>query len=153
VNDPVSHCSFRWEEPWAVKDAPIAIVTCLPRTLHYSNGTGPMAAMISGPKDEHSSGSEYHSEPLGRRLIEGVEAEGARRTTMRIDAGKPLKLMLEVWYSRDLHEMLVMKQIPDPGDKSGERTLPDFELVGIHRGEPDARLFYPPDGYLIKPGT
>ena len=36
VNDPVSHCSFRWMEPWVAPGPPKAMVSCMPRTLHYT---------------------------------------------------------------------------------------------------------------------
>jgi len=36
VNDPVSHCSFQWEEPWAAPGTPTATVRCMPRRVQLN---------------------------------------------------------------------------------------------------------------------
>jgi hypothetical protein len=86
-------------------------------------------------------------EPLGKQMIEGVNAEGTRNVET-IEAGKigndrPIQVTNENWYSEEL-QMSVMTKHSDP--RTGDET---FRLTNIHRGEPGAYLFQPPAGYQI----
>ena len=86
-------------------------------------------------------------EPLGRQMIEGVNAEGTRNVET-IEAGKigndrPIQVTNENWYSEEL-QMTVMTKHSDP--RTGDET---FRMTNIHRGEPGAYLFQPPAGYQI----
>ena len=77
VDDPVSHCSFHWVEPWVDKSAPTATVSCMPRTVHY--GAQPMWVSFASMQaaEEHPSSMETdHNEPLGVRTFDGVRATG-----------------------------------------------------------------------------
>jgi hypothetical protein len=86
-------------------------------------------------------------EALGKKMIEGVEAEG-RRSTLTIAAGEigntlPIEVVDENWYSPDL-QVQVMTRHSDP--RSGETT---YRLTNIKRGEPDRSLFGVPTDYTI----
>jgi hypothetical protein len=88
------------------------------------------------------------SESLGKRMIEGVEAEGTR-ITQTIQAGamgneRPIEVLHELWYSQELL-MDVMTKWIDP--RLGESTQ---RLTNLKRGEPDASLFQPPSDYTIR---
>jgi hypothetical protein len=90
------------------------------------------------------------TEPLGSRVIEGVEATGTR-STVTIPAGqmgneKPLEIVSERWYSSELNTV-VMSRHSDP--RLGETT---FRLTQISRGEPDRALFEVPGDYTVKEG-
>ncbi len=86
-------------------------------------------------------------ETLGRRLIEGVSADGTRSTTTiepgAIGNDRPIRLTDEHWYSPDLHAD-VLHTTNDP--RSGEVT---WRLVNVHRVEPAADLFAVPAGYQV----
>lgn len=86
-------------------------------------------------------------ESLGKKIIEGVEAEG-RRSTMTIPVGEigntlPIEIIDENWYSPDL-QILVMTRHSDP--RSGETI---YRLTNIKRSEPDRSLFGVPTDYTI----
>jgi hypothetical protein len=153
VNDPVSHCSFRWMEPWVAPGPPRAMVACMPRTLHYTEQDIYADAIASQPQELISApDSSDRSEPLGTRRIEGFDATGVRRIRTRSAAPSgTVVLTTEIWYSQELKELLELRQTLGPEVQPGEGPLPDFKLTQIHRGEPDEKLFYPPDGYKIDP--
>jgi hypothetical protein len=90
------------------------------------------------------------TEPLGKRTVEGVEAEGTR-TTVTIPTGaigndRPLSITQERWESPEL-QTTVESRHSDP--RWGE-TL--YRLTNIKRGEPDRALFSVPDDYTVKEG-
>jgi hypothetical protein len=154
VNDPVSHCSFRWMEPWVETATPAAFVTCMPRTLHYTEQDIYADAITSQPQ-EPTLDTTDRSEALGTRHIEGFDATGVRRIRTRTvnPNGTTVVLTTEIWYSRELQELLELRQTLEPKAHPGEDPLPDFKLTQIRREEPDEKLFYPPDGYKIEPGS
>ena len=87
------------------------------------------------------------TEPLGKQVIEGVEAEGTR-VTRTIPAGEigntlPIYVVDENWYSREL-QMPVMTRHHDP--RSGETV---FRLTNINRAEPARSLFEVPPDYTM----
>jgi hypothetical protein len=87
-------------------------------------------------------------ESLGKRTIEGVEAEGTR-TTFTIPAGqigneRPIEIVSEQWYSPELQTM-VMTRRSDP--RMGETT---YKLTRIDRTEPMRSLFEVPPDYTVK---
>jgi len=85
------------------------------------------------------------TEPLGPQTIEGVAADGTRRSetieTGAIGNDRPIQITSESWYSRDLQTVVMTKQ-NDP--RTGEQT---FRLINITRGDPPANLFTIPAGY------
>jgi hypothetical protein len=90
------------------------------------------------------------TEPLGQQTMEGVNAEGTRETST-IEAGeigndRPIQIVTERWYSRDLQTM-VKTTHSDP--RMGQETL---QLTNISRTEPTPDLFQVPVNYQITGG-
>jgi hypothetical protein len=90
------------------------------------------------------------TEALGKRVIEGVEAEGTR-STMTIPAGQvgnelPIQVVSESWFSADL-QAVVMSKHSDP--RLGETV---YRLTGINRAEQPRSLFEVPADYKIEEG-
>jgi hypothetical protein len=90
------------------------------------------------------------TEPLGKRVIEGVEAEGTR-TIMTIPAGQvgnelPIQVVSESWFSAEL-QAVVMSKHSDP--RMGETS---YRLTGINRSEQARSLFEIPADYKIEEG-
>ena len=85
---------------------------------------------------------------LGKRSVEGVEAEGTRTTSViptgAIGNDRPIEIVSERWYSPEL-QITVMTRHFDP--RLGEST---FRLVDIRRGEPGQNLFEVPAGYQVR---
>jgi hypothetical protein len=91
---------------------------------------------------------QTHTEALGSKYIEGVNATGTR-TTRIIDAGsqgndKPIVSVTETWFSSEL-KMTVLSETDD--GQSGHSIM---KLVNITRTEPVAQLFQVPSDYTVK---
>jgi hypothetical protein len=86
-------------------------------------------------------------EPLGKQMMEGVNAEGVRESstiaTGVIGNDRPIQVSSESWYSAEL-QMNVMTRHSDP--RTGDES---FRLTNINRSEPAAYLFQAPAGYQI----
>ena len=87
-------------------------------------------------------GETDYNESLGVRTFDGLRAVGVRHTRTFPGAQKtePRKLVTDFWVSPEMKEVVAL------------RTPPNgyvLELEGIQLREPDAALFYPPDGYRI----
>jgi hypothetical protein len=87
------------------------------------------------------------SQPLGKRMMEGVSADGTTETST-IEAGaigndRPIQSVSERWYSSDL-QTVMMSRHSDP--RTGEET---FKLTNVSRTEPPPYLFQIPAGYQI----
>lgn len=85
------------------------------------------------------------AEPLGKRFIQGVEAEGTRTVTT-IKAGdigneRPIEIVQERWYSPELQTNVLTKRT-DP--RYGETI---FQLLDLQRGEPARSYFEVPSDY------
>jgi hypothetical protein len=94
------------------------------------------------------SAKEAKSEPLGKQVIEGVEAEGTR-TTITIPAGeigneRAIEMVSERWYSPEL-QVVVMTKHTDP--RMGETS---YRLTNINRSEQPKSLFEVPADYTVK---
>ncbi len=88
------------------------------------------------------------NESLGKQAIEGVEAEGTRKT-IEIPAGeigneRPIEILFERWYSPEL-QVVVMTKHSDP--RFGETT---YRLTNINRSEPARELFEVPADYTVQ---
>jgi len=95
-------------------------------------------------------GGTVNKESLGTQVIEGVQAEGTRRT-VTLPAGsvgnvKPIQIVTERWYSPAL-QLVVMSKRSDP--RIGETT---YRLTNINQAEPAPDLFQVPADYTIKEG-
>jgi hypothetical protein len=91
--------------------------------------------------------SQSKVEQLGKRIIEGVQAEGTR-TTVTIPAGqigneRPIDIVSERWYSPEL-QMTMLSKHSDP--RNGETV---YKLTGVNRSEPQRTLFEVPADYTI----
>jgi hypothetical protein len=87
------------------------------------------------------------SESLGAQTVNGVQADGTRRTRT-IPAGaignvSAIQIVQETWFSPDL-QVPVLVKVTDP--RSGVTVR---ELTNINPTEPDAALFQTPAGYSI----
>jgi hypothetical protein len=87
------------------------------------------------------------SESLGKRLIEGVEAEGTR-STVTIPAGQigneqPIRIVSERWYAPSL-KVIVESRRSDP--RFGETS---YRLTKIVRAEPAPSLFEVPSDFKV----
>jgi len=94
--------------------------------------------------------TERKTESLGKKMIEGVEAEGTRATftipTGRIGNDQPLYIVSETWYSTEL-QIIVMSKHSDP--RFGDNI---YRLTNINRAEPQRSLFTVPGDYKIMDG-
>ncbi|HKW99038.1 MAG TPA: hypothetical protein VJN43_14960 [Bryobacteraceae bacterium] len=93
---------------------------------------------------------DVKKESLGKRTIEGVEAEGTR-STITIPAGAignelPITSVSERWYSTAL-QAVVMSQRSDP--RFGDTV---YRLINIRQGEQPPALFEVPSDYTIQDG-
>jgi hypothetical protein len=99
-----------------------------------------------GPEGEEN----VKTESLGKRTVEGVEAEGTR-SVMTIPAGRvgndrPLEVVDERWYSPEL-QVVVLSSHKDPF--TGENV---YRLTNITRAEPAASLFEVPADFKVVEG-
>lgn len=91
---------------------------------------------------------DFKTESLGKRVIEGVSAEGTR-TSSEIPEGqigndRPIAIVTETWNSPEL-KTVVLSQTTDP--MNGDTT---YRLTNINRTEPPADLFQVPADYTLK---
>ena len=110
-------------------------------------GEGGMVFQWQGPREDNA-----RNESLGKQAIEGVDAEGTRKT-VQIPAGeigneRPIEIVFERWYSTEL-QVVVMTKHSDP--RFGETT---YRLTNINRSEPARELFEVPADYTVQgPGA
>ncbi|HEV2350080.1 MAG TPA: hypothetical protein VG028_09580 [Terriglobia bacterium] len=106
---------------------------------------GPRTIAIEGGPPEAGN---VKTESLGSQVIEGVQADGMRRTVTipagRIGNDKPIQIVTERWYSSQLQAVVLSKR-SDP--RVGETT---YRLTNISQAEPAATLFQIPAGYTVK---
>jgi hypothetical protein len=99
------------------------------------------------PNEFEDSPDPVTNESLGKRMIEGVEAEGTRSTITipvgRIGNDRPLEVVSERWYSPEL-QLIVLSKHKDPF--SGENV---YRLTDINRCEPPLNLFEVPADYRV----
>ncbi len=133
------------EKKAAVKEDIATIVKAEVQTVMMTSvGSGPIGMITF---DGNSSNADSRVENLGTQTIEGVSAEGTRRTTT-IPAGQigneqPIVTVNERWYSPEL-QVLVMSTRTDP--RMGNST---YKLTNINRSEPAPTLFQVPPDYTL----
>ena len=95
---------------------------------------------VAGPVDEKS-------ESIGQKLIDGVPADGTRKSVVfpagAIGNQQPITVMSEQWFSPDL-DIFLMTRHSDP--RTGETT---YSLSNIIRVEPSPLLFEVPADYTV----
>lgn len=87
-------------------------------------------------------------ESLGTQVVAGLETVGTRETTL-IETGtignqSPILERREFWYSPKLGVNLITKR-----EEVRFNSQENFELTNLNLGEPDAKLFTPPEGFKI----
>lgn len=151
--------------PWVASGKPVKIVTIhdpvegvdyvlnaamkaaykLPPSRHMPSGNRPESGMR--PRRGEPS-VPTSTESLGTKMIDGVKAEGTRKTAVipagKIGNEKPITIVSESWYSPELHVYILTKH-DDP--RFGDTT---YRLVNIKLGEPPESLFRVPSGYAIR---
>jgi len=110
----------------------------------------PGGLVFQGDGKSATAAPNVKTEKLGKRIIEGVEAEGTR-TTVTIPAGQignelPLDTVSERWYSNEL-KTVVLTTRKDP--RNGETA---YKLTNLRRGEPARQIFEVPSDYKITEG-
>lgn len=94
-----------------------------------------------------SRGTKTTSEVLGRQMIDGIVADGARTTMIfPIDSqgnDRPLTVTRETWTSPELRTV-VLSRSNDP--RIGEIV---FRMANVKMAEPDPALFQPPPDFTI----
>jgi hypothetical protein len=106
---------------------------------HHTARKMKMSSNEPPPRPEQPSSTEGKTESLGKKTIEGVEAEGTR-STITIAAGqigndRPIVIVSERWYSPVLQAVVLSKH-NDP--RVGENV---YRLTNINRAEPAKSLF------------
>jgi hypothetical protein len=110
-------------------------------TTVYQPGIG-----VSGPLP---NGNGYHlHEDLGHNDVAGIDTNGYRETTT-LNPGvfgndQPMVTTREFWYSSQLGINLLSK-LDSP--RSGKQQ---FTVKELSTGEPDPRLFAPPEGFSVE---
>ncbi len=107
-----------------------------------------MSSKEPPPRPEQPASTEGKTEALGKKSIEGVEAEGTR-STITIPAGqigndRPIVIVSERWYSPVLQAVVLSKH-NDP--RVGENV---YRLTNINRAEPVKSLFELPADYKVE---
>ncbi len=140
----VTHGALPAGAVWVEKDTDDRFEIALPPP----GGSG-VPHMIETRVIRHTGDSPAaQTEQLGKQIIEGVEVEGTRQTTV-IPAGqigneRPIEITSERWYSPQL-QTVVLSRRHDP--RMGETV---YRLTNINLSEPPASLFEPPAGFEVK---
>jgi hypothetical protein len=133
ISDPVSH----------------ELYICVPseRVCQLELFSAPESAHPPSPGTARKEPGSPGLEDLGKQSIGGLEAVGARETTVIptgvIGNNSPLLTKREFWYSPQLGVNLISRR-QDP--RFGSQN---FEVTDIALGEPDAKLFSIPSGSKI----
>jgi hypothetical protein len=122
-----------------ISGSPGLVIAPPPVVFSQATGTGRVQGIATPPN--------FTEERLPAQMIEGVLAEGVRRTNT-IATGtqgndRPFNIVSETWTSPDL-KLTVLSKTDDP--RNGESVM---KLTNISRNEPDPTLFQPPADYQI----
>lgn len=129
-----------------------------PRLATNAQGIAPTAALglqVGNPNGVLATNGtpaanrpKMTSESLGTQTIEGLTAEGTRRTTTwgagTVGNDREIVVTNETWFSKQL-QIAVLTKTSDP--RSGDSTT---KLANVSLIEPDPALFMPPMDYTIK---
>lgn len=139
IQDPVEGAGYILDEQnrvaHRVKLAPTAALKVHPAAQ-------PPAPVPTPPRPQPSK-----PESLGTQTIEGVLAEGTRRSTTwpvgSVGNDRPITDSNETWYSQELKLMVLSKST---SLRNGDNVM---KLINISRAEPDPALFQPPPGFTV----
>jgi hypothetical protein len=102
------------------------------------------------PPHRPPASEEGKTESLGKQVIEGIDAEGARSVITipegRIGNDRPIEIVSERWDSPELQTVVLSKH-NDP--RFGETI---YRLTNINRAEPAQTLFEVPADYKVEEG-
>lgn len=148
VVDTVQHCQFTWYAPITRERDREAVVNC--NSLEEGRTDDSFARQMTDPKPEirheqlGATAETTTTTALGKRTLQGLEVVGIRSVVTDIDAeGRLLGTKEgEIWWSPALYESILTTV-------KTSQTVVTMEMSGIKREEPDAGLFYPPEGYHI----
>lgn len=161
INDPVARTNYilnpkdrtvrKLPSPVFISKAePAGSAPAHAKIMRFERRIGPALgeAIAFSHVGVESSGEKPQTESLGKRVIEGVEAEGSR-TTITIPAGQignelPIQIVSERWVSPEL-QAVVMSKHTDP--RMGETI---YRLAGISRSEQPRSLFEVPADYKVE---
>ncbi len=155
IHDPVAQTSYVLNPDHTAQKMPfltqqkMPFVTQMSQSVSGGASTRVMIATSVAPDRSQFSDKtgESSTEQLGQQMMEGVQAQGKRITTV-IPAGaigneQPLTEVTETWYSPEL-QTLVSSTRTDP--RTGTTT---YKLTNIQRSEPPADLFQVPSDYTV----
>jgi hypothetical protein len=141
IEDPVARTETRW-------DSTLKVV----KVIHFPKGASEGSSLGTGcPAEcprETVDDSFFKVEKLGHKIIEGVEADGERRSyTVPVGQDhndRPIVVVHETWYCPAL-KIVILETNNDP--QSGQTIS---QLVNIVRGEPDVSSYRPPADYTVE---
>jgi hypothetical protein len=140
IDDPVARTETRWDST-----SKKVKVIHFPKSASEGNALRtrcPSACPETGIDD-----SSLEIEKLGHKVIEGVEADGERKS-YTVPVGQdhndhPIVVTHETWYCPEL-KIIVLETNDDP--RSGQTTN---QLLNIVRGEPNTDNYRPPANYVV----
>lgn len=146
IDDPVAKTRY-------VLDPEQKIARQMPGFAPHGAGMGGGFGHGKGAGRPDANGERLRpvEESLGTKTIEGLDAQGTRRT-LTIPAGQigndqPIDIVTERWYAPAL-QAVVLQTMSDP--RVGDRS---FRLTNITRGEPAAASFQVPSDYKVVQGA
>lgn len=153
IMDPVANASFvidsekqrAYQRPlavavkWDADKARMEMLSTKLAEMKRANLEG-----LPKPGTDNSS----RTESLGQRMIDGLNVEGTRTTTVipaeAIGNERPIEITSERWFSPDL-KIELMTERNDP--RSSDVT---YRLTNVRRGEPDPAVFQVPAGFTVE---
>jgi hypothetical protein len=147
ISDPVAKATYALNP----KDRTATKAGLPPARRPHAEGAPPMQGPPprGGRRGEggKAAGENAKTESLGRRVVEGIPADGTR-TVLTIPAGRigndqPIQVVSETWYSPELHTVVLAKRT-DP--RFGETVT---RLANVSRGEPPTSLFTVPADFKM----
>jgi hypothetical protein len=140
IDDPVAGTETRWDS----MSKKVKMIH-FPKTVLEGNASG--AGCPAACTEATIDNSFFKVEKLGHRVIEGVGADGERRS-YTVPVGQdhddhPIVVVHEIWYCPEL-KVVVLETNDDP--RSGQTTN---QSVNIVRGEPNIANYRPPIDYVV----
>jgi len=141
ITDPVAHIRYILDPQTKVAHRQKLAEVVHPLTAKRGRAPGSERAPHKG------NGIKAETEKLEPQIIEGVLAEGTRRTFTwpegSVGNDRTMTSVTETWRSPELQVRLLIKT-SDP--RLGEHT---DRLINLNRSEPDPSLFVPPPDYTV----
>jgi hypothetical protein len=148
IEEKISRSASATASATATKDGNVFVLRT-PPPAPGAPGEGAQMKWVTRDGDvTQTMNADARKEQLGKRTIEGVEAEGVR-TTLTIPAGqvgneRPIEMIDEVWTAPSLKlEMLRIHKDP----RFGETTT---RVVSLLRGEQPRSMFEVPSDYKLE---